>query len=352
MKTSFTKKLLRWHRKNMRDLPWKKTKDPYKIWLSEIILQQTRVEQGLPYYEKMIRLFPSVKHLAAASDDEVMHAWQGLGYYSRARNLHSAARQIVNELNGKFPSTYDDILKLKGVGNYTAAAIASFAFDLPYAVVDGNVYRVLARAFGIKDDINGGRAKKKFSKLANEILDKKNPAAFNQAIMDFGSLVCTPANPKCDQCFFRKSCYARTHEAVEDLPRNRKNQKIKLRWFNFFVLEKNDQLIIEKRTAGDIWEGLYQFPMIETSSFQKAHDILQLAMERKFFSGRNPRILNVSPVIEHKLSHQTIRAQFILAKRNNSLMKQRPEWKQIGRGELKKFAFPKLIVSYYEKYLH
>jgi len=342
---------MQWHHRNKRDLPWKKTRDPYKIWLSEIILQQTRVEQGLPYYKKMIRRFPSVKQLAAASEDEVMHAWQGLGYYSRARNLHSAAKQIVDDHDGKFPLTYDDILKLKGVGNYTAAAIASFAFNLPHAVVDGNVYRVLARAFGIRDDINSSAAKKKFSALANEILDKKNPAGFNQAIMDFGALICAPV-PRCHNCFFKNSCYAFKRNATAELPKNDKKQNIKTRWFHFFILERNGFLMIEKRTGNDVWKGLYQFPMIETSSFQNAADAVHFALEEKIFSMRKPRILNVSSVIEHRLSHQTINAQFIHVEGNTSFRNQNTGWRKIRKAELKKFPFPKLILNYYKKYLH
>ena len=333
-------------------MPWKKTKDPYKIWLSEIILQQTRVEQGTPYYEKMVKLFPTVKDLASAKEDDVMRAWQGLGYYSRARNLHEAAKQIVNERNGIFPSTYEDLLKLKGVGPYTAAAIASFAFHLPYAVVDGNVYRVLSRVFGVRDDINSSLAKKKFASLANEILDRKNPAASNQAIIDFGALICVPSNPKCDICFYKGSCYAFQHKMVGRLPRNDKAQKIRMRWFTFLVFQSGSKVIIEKRSATDIWKGLYHFPVLEASSPQTREEIANQIFQQKIAGKKEINLIDVSSPVLHKLSHQTIVAQFARVEIKSKRLKMMKGWKLVVRKELNKYGFPKLISNYLKKYLH
>jgi A/G-specific adenine glycosylase len=350
--TPFTAQLLKWHRTVRRKLPWKKTKDPYKIWLSEIILQQTRVEQGIPYYEKLIGQFPDVKRLAAASEDEVLHAWQGLGYYSRARNLHAAAKHIVTELNGEFPQVYEEILKLKGVGEYTAAAIASFAFDLPYAVVDGNVYRVLSRAFGITDGITSAKGKRKFATHAQKLLDSKRPAAFNQALMDFGALVCTPANPSCTRCFFRRSCFAYQRGLVNSLPVKKNKAIPERRWFNYMIAQKGDQLAIEKRTDDDIWKGLYQFPMLESDGPVSSDRALSLAKATFRWSRRKVTIEAESDVIEHRLSHQILMARFFHLKFPRHANAKRPaNWVWVKRKDLKKFAFPKLIEKYSRKYL-
>jgi len=352
LQKSFPKKLLKWYEKNPRYLPWKKTRDPYKIWLSEIIMQQTRVEQGTPYYEKLIKLFPTITHLANASEDEVMRAWQGLGYYTRARNLHAAANQIVTEHNKKFPSSYEDILKLKGVGAYTAAAISSFAFDLPYAVVDGNVFRVLSRAFGIKKPVDSTEGKKTFLDLSHALLDKKNPAAYNQAIMNFGAMVCLPAHPLCEQCFFRKECFAYTHQLVSELPVKSKKKPVRIRWFNFLVIEVGNKLIIEKRNEKDIWNCLFQFPLVETETFAGAAEIVKIISEKKFTSKKHSKAVGISSIIEHKLSHQTIMAQFIRISLPHQKIKMLRNWREIEKSALKNFAFPKLIANYIEKFLH
>ncbi|HYV91335.1 MAG TPA: A/G-specific adenine glycosylase [Chitinophagales bacterium] len=349
---SFPKKLLKWYEKNPRSLPWKKTKDPYKIWLSEIIMQQTRVEQGTPYYEKLIKLFPTLTHLASAGEDEVLRAWQGLGYYTRARNLHAAAKQIVTGYNKKFPSSYNEIIKLKGVGAYTAAAISSFAFDLPHAVVDGNVFRVLSRAFGVKKPIDSTGGKKLFTELSNALLDKKNPAAYNQAIMNFGALVCMPVNPLCEQCFFRKECFAYRHHAVSELPVKAKKNSVRVRWFNFLVLEGDDSMIIEKRNEKDIWNSLFQFPLIETATFADANEVLKIISEKKFIPKKRLKVSGVSSIIEHKLSHQTIMAQFIRISLFHQKIRMQAGWRTVKKGDLKNFAFPKLIANYIEKFLH
>src|SRR5690606_34778677 len=263
---NFSQKLIKWYETNQRNLPWRATDDAYKIWLSEIILQQTRVQQGLPYYEKFILAFPTIYDLAKASEDEVLKLWEGLGYYSRARNMHFTAKYIVAELDGKFPNNFTDLLQLKGVGNYTAAAIASFAFKEAVAAVDGNVYRVLARIFGIKDDIMTNQAKKIFQSLANELIPKNQPDTFNQAIMDFGSMVCKPKQPLCEECFMQEECYAFRNNEITNLPVKSKKIKVKKRFFHFLLLENADKnIVIEQRSDNDIWKNLYQIPLIETN---------------------------------------------------------------------------------------
>jgi A/G-specific adenine glycosylase len=245
-------------------MPWKGEKDSYKIWLSEIILQQTRVEQGLPYYQKFIRHYPTVTALANAPEDQVLKDWEGLGYYSRARNLHAAAKYIANHLDGVFPNTYESIRNLKGIGPYTAAAIASFGFGLPYAVLDGNVYRVLARIFGIDIPTNTPQAQKLFSALAQELLHPDNPAVHNQAMMDFGAICCTPAQPLCNQCPFREHCQAKLQDRVAALPVKQKGLLRKKRTFHYLVLHHRGQVYVRKRTGKDIWKGLWEFPCTET----------------------------------------------------------------------------------------
>ena len=253
---SFTTTILQWFQDNGRDLPWRDTRDPYAIWLSEIILQQTRIEQGLPYWERFMRHWHTVEELAAASEDEVLREWQGLGYYSRARNLHTAAKQIV-EMGG-FPRTLEGIKSLKGVGDYTAAAIGSIAFDLPAAVVDGNVYRVLARHYGISTPINTTEGKKEFTALAQELLPARQASAFNQAMMDFGAIQCTPQSPLCLSCPLQESCIAFREDRVAALPVKRKMLKVKERHLTYIYIRYKGRTAIHRRQAGDIWQGLYE----------------------------------------------------------------------------------------------
>ncbi len=267
----FSAKLLNWASQNLRPMPWKGETDPYKIWLSEIILQQTRVEQGLPYYERFVQNYPTVTDLADAPADEVMRLWQGLGYYSRARNLQNAAQMIRDEFQGVFPVKYNDIRALKGVGDYTAAAIASFAYNLPFAVVDGNVYRVLARIFGVFTPIDTSKGKKEFAILAQNLLDKNQSALYNQAIIDFGATHCTPQNPKCGECPFQKNCKAyeinaKTNcDSIKILPVKSKKLVIKHRFFHYFYFGENQKIWIQKRTEKDIWQELWQLPLHETA---------------------------------------------------------------------------------------
>lgn len=282
-KQFFRERLLAWFAQNHRPLPWKGERDPYKIWLSEIILQQTRVEQGLPYYQKFIEKYPHVRVLADAPEDEVLKLWEGLGYYSRARNLHTAAKFIATELGGEFPHTYEGIRALKGVGDYTAAAIASFAFALPHAVLDGNVYRVLARYFGIETPTDTGVAKKEFAALAQDLLDPARPGDFNQAIMDFGATHCTPQQPKCSVCPFKNQCVAFQKGKVSELPVKSKVLEKKGRFFAYLVVNFQGNTFVRKRTDKDIWQNLWEFPVLELPVFPADNRELEDAVWRHFF---------------------------------------------------------------------
>lgn len=308
---NFSNKIINWYQKNKRDLPWRNTKDPYLIWISEIILQQTRVDQGMAYYHKFATEFPTVKDLANSDTEKVMKLWQGLGYYSRARNLHSAANTITENYKGKFPNDYNQILSLKGIGEYTAAAIASFAFDKPHAVVDGNVYRVLARVFGIETPIDSTSGKKEFNRLANELLDKKNPALHNQSIMEFGAIQCKPVSPDCSACVLNTMCFAYSKKVVSELPVKAKKTKVRNRYFNYIVLHDKQSVLIKKRTEKDVWVNLYDFPLVETNTELTEEQFLK-SKEWEFFSKSFPKytIGAVSSNYKHILSHQKIYARF------------------------------------------
>ena len=276
-----------WYRQNKRDLPWRTTRDPYFIWLSEIILQQTRVDQGMNYYLKFTRNYPTIRHLAEASEQEVLNDWQGLGYYSRARNLHQTAKYIHKELNSSFPESYEKIIKLKGIGPYTAAAIASFAFDEGVAAVDGNVYRVLSRIFDIDLPIDSTQGKKAFQELANSLIPTKNPGDFNQGMMEFGAMQCTPVNPKCEHCPFSERCLAKMHNTIAARPVKAKKTAVRNRYFYYFIFRETDRICIQKRTQKDIWQHLFEFPLLETADPQSdAHlinhtkDVYQLRPTR------------------------------------------------------------------------
>ena len=350
LKSRFFSRLLSWHAKNPRNLPWKKTNNPYFIWLSEIILQQTRVEQGLPYYERFIKKFPIIKKLAEADEEEVLKIWEGLGYYSRARNLHFAAKQIMNDFGGKFPDSYEGIHSLKGIGDYTAAAIASFAFNLPHAVVDGNVVRVLSRVFGVKEDFHSSKGKKKFFQLANSLLHQKQPGAFNQALMNFGAMVCLPQNPKCATCIFKKDCYALNHNMVKKFPIKKTKTAPRIRYFNFLVLKKQKEIFIEKRNGSDIWKGLYQFPMIESHQLLQPSD-LNKTMKKNSLPFKWS-VTGISPIFKHQLSHQTLFAQFISAEISMEKFDPSSSYIKIRQKELTNFAFPKLLDNYIQKFLY
>ncbi len=341
----FCKLLLRWNNKsNKRHMPWKGEKDPYRIWLSEIILQQTRVEQGLQYYEKFIKKFPTIQQLAKTDDKTVFKLWEGLGYYSRCRNLLTTARYIATDLNSIFPNSYEAILKLKGIGPYTAAAIASFAFNLPYAVVDGNVFRVLARVFGIEKAIDTTPGKKYFTALAEKLLDKKQPGIYNQAIMDFGALVCKPLAPQCINCVFNKKCVAFLTNRILDLPVKEKKLIVKNRYFYFFIIYNKKTIAITERTAKDIWQHLYEFPLMETEETAKADEVIARAFEAKWIS-ENDEITEISKKLTQKLTHQNITATFITirTKRKPAMLK---SYLWVKKEMLEQFAFPKIINQY------
>lgn len=330
--------LKEWYLRNYRDLPWRNTNDPYAVWLSEIILQQTRVTQGLPYYQRFIEKYPVVKDLAKAPLDEVLRLWQGLGYYSRARNLHQAANQVVDIHQGIFPSDYDQIRNLKGIGDYTAAAIISFAFGKPYPVIDGNVIRFLSRLAGISDPVDTSAGRKKISNLAHSLIDKNDPATFNQAVMEFGALVCKPVNPNCQECPFSLDCKALALDIISEIPFKQSKTKVRPRYFNYLVIENEGKTVIRKRTAKDIWEGLFEFPMKETESEPEnfPDGILPLnTYEVKGFPVK----------IKHKLSHQDIYASFWKVKIKGDPF-QNPEFRIVQENELQYFAMPQLLVKY------
>lgn len=307
---SFSSELINWYELNKRNLPWRETQNPYLIWLSEIILQQTRVDQGMPYYLKFVKKYPTIKDLAEASEDEVIKLWQGLGYYSRARNLHAAAKYILLYYAGKFPTQYKDVLNLKGVGEYTAAAIMSFAYDKPYATVDGNVFRVLSRIFGVEDFIDTGSGKKIFTTLANELIDQNHPAIYNQAIMDFGSLQCVPKSPDCLSCPFVSSCFAYNKGVVELLPQKKGKVVTRDRFFNYLDIRVREKSFLRKREDNDIWKGLYEFPLIETSSKMQFNDLASTFEYVKMLEGIKEIELVKVFESKHVLSHQIIFASF------------------------------------------
>ena len=346
--STFLALLLQWNRdQNTRKMPWKGEKDPYKIWLSEIILQQTRVEQGWKYYEKFITVFPDINKLAAAKDEKIYKFWEGLGYYSRCKNLIETARFISKKLNGKFPETFEDILSLKGVGNYTASAIASFAYNLPHAVVDGNVFRVLSRVFGIKKPIDSTEGKKLFSQLAFELLDKEQPGIYNQALMDFGAVICKPQNPLCDNCVLKDHCFAYKKGFVNKLPVKEKEIKITTRWFNYLVIGYNDKIYIRKRIGNDIWKNLHEFVLIETNSHISAKRLLAKAGKEKILKKNSYKVVSISPLYSQQLSHQKIKGLFIqiAIKKEVAL----PGFKPVSLKQLSHHAFPRLLKAYFEK---
>jgi A/G-specific adenine glycosylase len=321
-------------------LPWKQTSSAYHIWLSEIILQQTRVEQGMPYYKKFIELYPTIAELAEAPEEKVMKSWEGLGYYSRARNLHAAAKQVMEQYNGQFPNTYDNILQLKGVGAYTAAAIASFAYHLPYAVLDGNVFRVLSRFFGADIPTDTSEGKKYFTQLAQNCLDIHQPARYNQAIMDFGALVCSPANPDCNSCPLSSHCQAFLLNKQQELPVKSKKNIRKDRYFNFFVIHDTKTVFIGKRKVNDIWKSLYQFPCIETEQLDPSLTPLNAGWEISFES------LSISPVYKQVLTHRKIYAQFIAVQISADVNLPSAftiHYERVPLADLSHYAFPKII---------
>ena len=338
-----TEALLDWYADNKRDLPWRGTTDPYRIWISEIILQQTRVVQGYEYFLRFIRRFPDVRTLASASEDEVLKYWQGLGYYSRARNLHAAAKSM----NGKFPESYQKVRALKGVGDYTAAAICSIAYNMPYAVVDGNVYRVLSRYCGIDVPIDSTEGKKLFAALADEMLDKKHPAVYNQGIMDFGAIQCTPQSPDCLFCPLVGSCSALSKGLVAKLPVKQHKTKTTNRYFNYIYVRMGAHTLINKRTGNDIWKNLYELPLIETENEVPEEKFYALSRWREMLAeGETPLVRLVQKGVKHVLSHRVIYANFyevILPEDSASFA----QYQRIRIEDLHKFAVSRLVNQFF-----
>lgn len=340
----FQNEISSWFLKNKRELPWRNTSDPYKIWISEIILQQTRVAQGTAYYLRFIECFPNVKKLASAPEDEVLKLWQGLGYYSRARNLHFTAKIIVNELGGIFPNKYENILKLKGIGVYTAAAIASIAFNLPFPAVDGNIYRVLSRYFGIETPIDSTQGKKEFYALAEELLVQKDPGSFNQALMEFGALQCVPKSPQCNNCPVLQSCFARNNNSTETLPVKSKKTKQTKRYLYYYYIDEQEFTYLEKRTKKDIWRNLFQFPLFESKKLLSEREIMQIHLP--FIKGE-VNVKSISTEKKHILSHQIIHARVIHLENNhpNAIS---DEFIRTNKKDISKFAVPKLLEQFIE----
>ena len=341
----FSNILIYWYLQNNRELPWRNTKNAYFIWLSEIMLQQTRVAQGMAYYLKFTTTFPTVFDLAKVDESTVLKMWQGLGYYSRARNLHFSAKLIADELNGVFPSTYNDIIKLKGIGDYTASAIASICFNEPTAVVDGNVYRVLSRYYGINTPINSSAGIKEFKALAQSLIDKTQSGTFNQAIMDFGALHCKPQNPLCETCPFSDSCVALEKKLTKELPVKEKKIKVKKRYFNFIVIKTDDdKTILSERKGKGIWQGLYQFPLIESDTTINKKTLISSEEFINLFPSETTLSLFNKKEIVHKLSHQHLYTQFwiVETKKSSEI--------NINWSEIEKYPVPILIANFLETY--
>lgn len=341
----FSRKILIWYGQNKRTLPWRRTRDPYKIWLSEIILQQTRVAQGTPYYLKFINAFPTVQDLANATEEKVLKLWQGLGYYSRARNLHTTAKMVVDKYGGTFPDNYKELLKLKGVGDYTASAVASICFDEPQAVVDGNVYRVLSRYFGVETPINSTQGIKIFKKLANEVMDGENIRDYNQGIMEFGAIQCTPKNPYCLHCPLNESCIALKEGKTNSLPVKLKKTKVKNRYFNYLVpISLNEQgkkyTSLNQRKGKGIWQNLWEFPLLETGSDAGIKEIEERYAEIVTFKNE-PKIslFNTRPIV-HKLSHQHLYTKFWILETEETLVN------GISPTDLDDYPVPVLIADF------
>lgn len=339
--------LINWYAENHRDLPWRHSPTPYQVWLSEVILQQTRVSQGYDYYLRFIDRWPTVTDLAQASEEEVLKMWQGLGYYSRARNLHQCAKQVVEQHDGQFPADFEQLKQLKGIGDYTAAAIASIAFGLPCAVVDGNVYRVLSRLFDINTPINTNEGQQTFAQLADELLDRERSGLHNQAMMEFGALHCTPKNPNCLHCPLQAQCLAFEHQTVGLRPVKLQKLKVTTRYFNYLVIRTEDSLYLHKRSGNDIWKNLYDFPCIESDHPMSVEEVLATDRFEQLIGNLNFVVTRTSPVFTHKLTHRTIMAQFIEIKLDGKLLHIGTKDLSLTReSDLGNYPIPRLIDLY------
>ena len=345
----FSQEIINWYLINKRDLPWRETSDPYIIWLSEIIMQQTRVEQGMPYFRRFAENYPTVADFASASEDEILKQWQGLGYYSRGRNMHQTAQMVMEEHAGYFPKKYEELLKLKGVGEYTAAAISSFSANEAKAVVDGNVFRLLSRYFGIDTPINSGTGKKLFTNLANEVMDRNQAGIYNQAAMEFGSLQCKPVKPLCQLCPLQSGCDAYRTNRVGELPVKLKNQKIRDRYLIFVVAAKGESVLMHKRGTNDIWRNLYQLPLFETDSAAGIEGLLQDPQFIKAF-GPDVALKSISNPVKHLLSHQRLHARFIEITGFIHPQSDYNGYFYADAQDLATLAQPKLIFEFLEKF--
>lgn len=347
--TQTSSRLIQWYLENKRDLPWRDTVVPYKIWVSEIILQQTRVNQGLDYYHRFVERFPDIQSLAIAEENEVLKYWQGLGYYSRARNLHKAAKQVVEQHNGVFPTDYKEILLLSGIGVYTAAAISAFAYNLPFAVVDGNVYRVLSRIFGIDLPIDSTAGIKLFQKIAQDLLDVNHPGTHNQAIMEFGALQCVPSLPNCELCPMTTSCIAFANGTVNILPVKSKKVKVRKRYFNYLYIKNGTFTYLQKRIKNDVWKNLYEFPLIEDDKLLEVKELLQHEGLQRLTTEIKSEITikPLSQPVKHILSHQQIFAQFFEVEINDAL----EGFEQIDVKDIENYPVSRLMELFIENHL-
>lgn len=347
---SFQSEIVKWYLKHKRDLPWRDTNDAYVIWLSEVILQQTRVEQGLPYFNRFLQNYPTVLDFAAATETQILKLWQGLGYYSRGRNMLFTAMQVREEHNGRFPTSYDALIKLKGIGDYTAAAISSFSANERKAVLDGNVFRVLSRYFGIEEPINSSVGKKQFLNLAQSLIEDQDAALYNQAIMEFGALQCKPKSPDCSVCPLQTGCVARQQNLVNVLPVKLNKLKKRTRYFNYFMGTENDQILVKKRNAGDIWQELYDFPLIETTdNYQEDYKSFSEKLTVAF--GKDCKITALSQQ-KHLLTHQTIYVQFFGLDNYIINFNQDAEIKWVSFEEFNELPQPKVITNFMNTYFN
>ncbi len=340
-------KLITWYEVNKRNLPWRDTVNPYLIWVSEVILQQTRVNQGMSYYYRFTDTYPNIFALAEANIDDVLKIWQGLGYYSRARNMHAAANQILTMFHGEFPATYDKLITIKGIGDYTASAIASFAFGQAVPVIDGNVNRVIARLHGIQQPINKPEGQKLIRAQAEKMMVRESPGIYNQAIMEFGALQCVPHQPDCNRCVLNATCVAYRNDLVHVLPAKEKSLKITTRYFHYLVITHLDKTFIQRRTDGDIWNGLYEFPMIETEKEVKLDELVRSTTWTTYFEGQIPQIRSISPEVTHRLTHRILKVRFYEIFIDKPLFQQ--GLMEIPYANIHQYAVPKVIDNYIAK---
>ncbi len=350
------RKLIQWYESVKRDLPWRETKEPYLIWVSEIILQQTRIDQGRPYYLKFVKRFPDVQSLAEADEEEVLNYWQGLGYYSRARNMHASSKVISELYNGQFPSNYEDIIKLKGIGSYTAAAIASISFNSPYPVVDGNVSRVVSRLFGIHEAVNSTNGIKIINKKLNTFFIEDDPGNFNQAMMELGAMVCKPKSPDCTLCVLKENCFAFNYDKIEIFPVKNKLKTPKQIYLYYFVLKKqikNDNILyLNKRKSNAIWKNMYDFPGIETENKNAVNKLITDFKNKYKIKSVDNKSLKIVGPIKHQLTHRTIHAYFIEINVGAAFVGQdHTELISVTRSDVYKYPVPKLIENYLKKYI-